>query len=554
MLSSKQLTIFEMVEYLLFASMNVVYSAWTKDEYVTLQVAVFAAGMCIITAACLIAVKNDFLKQIGFAVCAMIGVHLIGVAMGSLAFGICIYMAAGTTISMYGERKLNYCYFLIVNVTLAFELIVEYDIIVSRVPIQYYVMMILTCEIYLLTESYLVLLYQQKVEEIQIQNELLNIAQKSKDEFLANMSHEIRTPMNAIVGMSELVLREDINPKVAQYCHNIQSSGQNLLAIINDILDFSKIESGKMNITYEPYSVVTAVQEAVNTAMFRRGYKNIDIIVDFDPNIPRLLNGDEIRIRQIITNIVTNSVKFTEQGYIYINMECYMRKGENRLKISVKDSGIGIKKEDMAHLFESFSRLDSKKNRSVEGTGLGLPICKRLVGLMDGTIEVESVYGEGTTVTIDVPQRIIDGNPSLSLKQKGISVLTFVLSQNELFKQREGFYRSASRRMWGGLSVHYEFVNTFEVFKSAVEHGNATHLMLDVEAYKTNREYIHGLADRFKVFVYCDAGYTFDFGEGVYGINMPFSAASIVSALNGEAFYNELTYEEPSDTSFIIPK
>ncbi|MBR1597325.1 MAG: response regulator [Lachnospiraceae bacterium] len=554
MLSSKQLTIFEMVEYLLFASMHVVYSAWTKDEYVTMQVAVFAAGMSIITVACLIVVKNDFLKQIGFAVCAMIGVHLIGVAMGSLAFGICIYMAAGTMMSMYGERKLNYCYFLIVNVTLAFELIVEYDVIVSRVPIQYYVMMILTCEIYLLTESYLVLLYQQKVQEIQIQNELLSIAQKSKDEFLANMSHEIRTPMNAIVGMSELVLREDINPKVAQYCHNIQSSGQNLLAIINDILDFSKIESGKMNIIYEPYSVVTAVQEAVNTAMFRRGYKNVDIIVDFDPNIPRLLNGDEIRIRQIITNIVTNSVKFTEQGYIYINMECYMRKGANRLKISVKDSGIGIKREDIAHLFESFSRLDSKKNRSVEGTGLGLPICKRLVELMDGTIEVESVYGEGTTVTIDVPQRIIDGNPSLSLKQKGISVLTFVLSQNELFKQREGFYRSASRRMWGGLSVHYEFVNTFEDFKSAVEHGNATHVMLDVEAYRTNREFMHELVKRLKVFVYCDSRYTFDFGEDIYGINIPFSATTIISAINGEAFYNELTYEEPLETSFIIPK
>ena len=535
MLKSKQLELLEMIEYLLFAAMHVIYSAWTKDEYITAQVVIYAAGMCIITAACFAVIKNDIIKQIGFALCTMIGVHLIGVTMGSLAFGVCIYMAAGTVISIYGERRLNYYYFAIVNVTLAFELIVEYDIIVSRVPIQYYVMMILTCEVYLLTESYMVILYQQKVEEIQIQNELLNIAQKSKDEFLANMSHEIRTPMNAIVGMSELILREDINPKVTQYCYSIQSSGQNLLAIINDILDFSKIESGKMNIVYEPYSVVAVVQDVVNTAMFRRGYKEIEIIVDMSPGIPRLINGDEIRIRQVLTNIVTNAVKFTEEGYIYITVECYEEKDTNRLKISVRDSGIGIKRENIPHLFESFKRIDSKKNRSIEGTGLGLSICKHLVELMDGSISVQSEYGKGTVVTIDVPQHVIDRNPSLTLKDKNVDVLTFVYAKQELFKQREPFYVKAANNMWDGLSVHNEMITDIDALKTAVENTNATHVMIDLSAYQKYRDYMHQIAKTHKVFVYCDSRYTYNFGEDIYEINTPFCASTILAAINGEA-------------------
>lgn len=554
MVGKKQLHYLEIMEYLLFMAMHVIYSAWTKELFVTRQVFIYAVGMSIVTATCLIVIKNEFFKQIGFSLCVMLGVHLIGTAMSSLAFGICIYMAAGTVLSIYGERRLNYYYFIIVNMTIAFELIMEYDVIAAAVPMRFYVMMVLTCEIYLLTEGYMVILYQQKVEEIQIQNELLNIAQKSKDEFLANMSHEIRTPMNAIVGMSELIMREEnSNPKISQYCHNIQSAGNNLLAIINDILDFSKIESGKMNIMNETYSIAASVNDVVNTAMFRRGYKDIAMIVDISPDIPRLLDGDEIRIRQILTNIITNAIKFTEQGCVFTQVSCYQSGGNNWLKVSVTDTGIGIKKEDLVHLFESFKRLDSKKNRSIEGTGLGLPICKRMVELMHGTIKIHSEYGKGTTVTIDIPQRVIDRSPSMTLKEKDISVLTFLLPNGENYDLKEKYYHIAADHMWEALSVHNEKFNDVESFRKAAEEGKATHAVLGIEAYRNNREYIAKLSKKMKIFVYCDPRYTYNIGSGIFAVNLPFCAASVVSAINGEAYYNELADDE-LETGFVVPK
>lgn len=555
MVSTKQLHFLEMIDYLLFAAMHVIFSAWNQDVSVTQKVFIYAVGMSLLTAGCLIVVNNEFYKQIGYALCVMLGVHLIGTAMGSLAFGICIFMAAGTVLSIYGERKLNYYYLIIVNLTLAFDLIMEYDVITSEIPINYYIMMILTCEIYLVTECFMVILYQQKVEEIQIQNELLNIAQKSKDEFLANMSHEIRTPMNAIVGMSELIIREEEdNPKVSQYCHNIQSSGNNLLAIINDILDFSKIESGKMSISYDSYSIATAVNEVVGTAMFRRGYKDIAIIVDMDPNIPKLIDGDDIRMRQVLTNILTNAVKFTDYGYVYVQVGCYVAKDKNWLKVRVRDSGIGIKKDDLAHLFESFRRFDTKKNRSIEGTGLGLPICKRLVELMNGTIRIQSEYGKGTTVTIDIPQQIIDDTPSLILKDKDVKVVIFLMPAEETDERREELYYTAAENMWKKLNVYNENYSDFEQFSEAVEKNTFTHAIIGLDTYMNNRRFIDELSEKIKVYVLCEPGYVFNLGDEIHVINLPFSAVSVVAAFNGEAYYNGLTSGGSIDTSFTAPK
>lgn len=554
MVNTRQLHLIEIIEYIAFALFHIIYALWTNDFHIIQRVLIYAVGMSIITVVCLILVSEELYKQLGYALCVMLGVHLIGSTLGLLAFGICIYMAAGTVLSIYGDRRLNYYYLIIVNMAIALELVMEYDAIVSIIPIQYYIMLIITCEIYLVFECFLVILYQQKVEEIQIQNELLNIAQKSKDEFLANMSHEIRTPMNAIVGMSELIMREEQeNPKVSQYCHNIQSSGNNLLAIINDILDFSKIESGKMNIIKEPYSIAASVNEVVNTAMFRRGYRKVAIIVDMSPNIPRLVEGDEIRIRQIFTNIVTNALKFTEEGYIYISVTNYDSKGENWLSISVKDSGIGIKKEDLAHLFESFKRFDTKKNRSIEGTGLGLPICKRLVELMQGSIKIQSNYGRGTTVTIDIPQPIVDNSPSLKLNSKVSEVVTFLIRSEKVDEKCDALYDAAVEHMWSELGVHNQKCTDFEEFREIVQKDKITHALVEIEAYKQNREYINSIASKLKVFVICDPGYTFNLDDNIHIINQPFCAVSVISAFNGEAYYNELILDESEKTSFTIP-
>lgn len=237
-----------------------------------------------------------------------------------------------------------------------------------------------------------------------------------KSDFLANMSHEIRTPMNAVIGMAEMALREDMSPSARNYINQIKNSGKTLLTIINDILDFSKIESGKMDIVeedYEPLSVISDISSILSTRMNK---PEVELILNLNPNTPRRLWGDSIRLKQIITNLANNAVKFTKKGQVKLNFDFRELDSEFvELLFSVEDTGIGIKKEDFDKLFESFHQLDSKRNRNIEGTGLGLTISKQLLKLMNGDIDVESTYGEGSTFSFKLPQKVLDHEPSIYL-------------------------------------------------------------------------------------------------------------------------------------------
>ena len=554
MVGRKTANLIEIIEFILFVMVHVVYSANFLDWEVTKHVLMYAVGMSVIAAICLLLLKDLLWSQTGFIICIMAATYLIGREMNSLVFGICIYMVSGALISIIGNMRLNMRYIIIVNLAIVFSILTQYSVIVSQVRIGYYLMMILFCEAFLITENLMVLFYQQKVEEIETQNTLLNIAKKSKDEFLANMSHEIRTPMNAIVGMSELIMREeDISDKVKEYCYNIQSSGENLLGIINDILDFSKIESGKMDIIYEPYSIASVIQDISNTAMFRKGFKDIDIIVDCSPNMPRQLYGDVLRNRQILMNFVSNAVKFTEEGYVFISVSCHEKDGENWLKMQVKDTGIGIKKEEQVHLFESFTRMDSKRNRSIEGTGLGLVICKRLVEAMHGTIKIYSEYGEGTTIVADIPQRIADPAPFLTLKGKeDIKVVLYEDGDQENVKGIP-YYKVVNRHIWEELKISYRTIHSFEEAMKAVEKGEMTHIFMGVAEYTDQRDYFNQISKNIKVFVVFDPQYPVRLGENIYGVNMPFYSMNLVSALNGEAFYNQFIDEKEVKITFKAP-
>jgi signal transduction histidine kinase/CheY-like chemotaxis protein/HPt (histidine-containing phosphotransfer) domain-containing protein len=254
--------------------------------------------------------------------------------------------------------------------------------------------------------------YNMKVTSTEIEREA-----HMKSDFLANMSHEIRTPMNAVIGMAEMALREDLPPAAREYIHQIKTAGDSLLTIINDILDFSKIESGKMSINMAEYEPINVVNDVANIIRTRIGNKNLELIVDFDPEIPYQIMGDSTRVKQIIMNIANNAVKFTKEGCVRLLVR-YERTSEHEimLKVAVADTGIGIKKEDMGKLFQSFSQVDSKRNRNIEGTGLGLAISKQLVTLMNGKIGVESEYGKGSTFAFEVPQLLLKEAPSIVMK------------------------------------------------------------------------------------------------------------------------------------------
>ncbi len=248
-----------------------------------------------------------------------------------------------------------------------------------------------------------------------------------KSDFLANMSHEIRTPMNAVLGMAEMALREDMSPAAKDYVRQIKSSGKTLLAIINDILDFSKIESGKLEIIEDNYEIINIIKDVTNMTMARIGAKDIEFLVDLNPMIPRVLHGDAVRIQQIFINILTNAVKFTKKGSIQMSVDFMnLDSGRILLMVSIKDSGSGIKKEDIGKLFSSFQQVDSKRNRMIEGTGLGLAICKNLVQLMEGDIHVESKYREGSTFSFEITQQVVDTAPIVEKFEKSKQIVTFI--------------------------------------------------------------------------------------------------------------------------------
>ena len=238
-------------------------------------------------------------------------------------------------------------------------------------------------------------------------------ANQAKSQFLATMSHEIRTPINVILGMNEMILRESNESAVRDYSLNIADSGKSLLALVNDILDFSKIESGKMDIVPVEYSMKPILNEVIMMAKSRIGTKDIELVLDIDENIPSKYYGDEVRIRQILTNLLSNSAKYTEHGKVTFSVKSAGLEGDSaRLQFSVKDTGIGIKEEDLNLLFNSsFVRVDKVKNRNIEGTGLGLSITRKLLELMNSKLEVDSIYGEGSEFFFTISQGVVDKSP-----------------------------------------------------------------------------------------------------------------------------------------------
>lgn len=232
-------------------------------------------------------------------------------------------------------------------------------------------------------------------------------ANEAKSEFLSQMSHEIRTPINAVLGMNEMILRESRDENITKYAENARAAGMSLLNIISDILDFSKIEAGKMDIVPYEYELSSTIHDLVNLIIHRAEERGLALKVEVDPAIPHVLFGDEVRVKQIITNLLTNAVKYTERGEVTLKIG-YEKTApdEIALKVAVTDTGIGIKPDDMKRLFNTFDRIDQNYARKIEGSGLGLNITQQLLSLMDSKLEVSSVYGKGSTFSFSLIQKV----------------------------------------------------------------------------------------------------------------------------------------------------
>jgi len=300
---------------------------------------------------------------------------------------------------------------------------------------------------------------EQKNEELLKKIEELTEANRSKNAFIANISHEIRTPMNAIVGFAELLLQLGASDEVTEYAGEIKSASNNLLAIINDLLDISKIESGRMELVPVPYFLHYLFTDIESVMSIPTKKKGIHFHVKANPELPSQLYGDIVRIRQILTNICNNAVKFTNEGFV--ELTATYTEGDDpdtiNLWFEIKDTGIGIRQDDLELIFDKFRQVDMRHNRNVEGSGLGLSICKQLIALMNGTIDVSSTYGKGTTFMVCIPQKVLD--------RKKLSNYLVVHKHEE--KKKSVIYAPSARvlvvddnpvniKILRGLLLHYE--------------------------------------------------------------------------------------------------
>ncbi len=358
-------------------------------------------------------IKNENVIVRCFYITMTITSYIITGQLQMLGILIIIYMAQGLIVALYAKTQILVEYIVLSLMILLLVVLFQTEMIKVFFPLGIYMIYLLIYCFGMITLLFLVTgvnSYKTKMEE---KNEEARNAVEAKANFLANMSHEIRTPMNAISGMAQLLSEREFSKEENEYVATIQRSSESLLSIINEILDFSKIDSGNMEILEEEYDFNSLIHDVLSIIEFRMKNKSVKLKVDIDPKVPRTLIGDELRIRQVLINLLNNAVNFTHRGYITLHIH-WVKNDEDTgvMEVAVEDTGIGISAENMDKLFRAFGQIDTRKNRNVEGTGLGLAISKSLLNLMGGDIWVRSREKEGSTFSFRLPQRVKDARAS----------------------------------------------------------------------------------------------------------------------------------------------
>jgi len=369
------------------------------------------------------------------------------------------------------------------------------------------------------------------------------LASQTKSLFLAKMSHEIRTPMNAIIGMAELALREDVNDAVREHIVTVKQAGTNLLSIINDILDFSKLESGAMQITPTEYSLSSLVNDVISIIRIKAFDSQIRFAVNIDSNIPDSLTGDEVRIRQVLINILGNAVKFTDSGHVLFSINGKnIEKNKILLTIDIEDSGRGIKQEDIEKLFEDYYQTDDEKRES-EGTGLGLAISRNIINAMDGDITIKSVFGEGSTFTITLPQEIN--------KPTKLATVDNPEERTVLFFERRTVYVDSIKWTLENLGVTYRHVATEEAFLEEMS-DNFVFVFVSHYLFEKNKRKILDKCGNSQIVLLTEFGDAPSAGRW-NALSLPAHAISIAAVLNRMPDSYSYSYSEKSTVRFSAP-
>lgn len=533
-------SVMKLLEYLLYVTCTGFHVLYAYDQVpeVENQCLIWMLACGAVMAAVMLLMKNDVWQQIIIITLATITTFIVGYWVHTMEFGITVYLVMGVMVAQLQKPVLN----IISSIEGLLAMILAYvlfkDVILERVSGLFYLTMTVIGAFAMISICYMVIRYRNQVDFIEEQKQSLIQAQKSKDTFFANMSHEIRTRMNADVGMCELILQE---PNLSD------TVWENAVGIRN---------SGKLDYAQETYRLSSVINDVVAMAMVRKGRKPIEVLVDCDSEVPRLLIGDEIRIRQIITNLMGNAVKFTEEGRIKLTLRSERSSTGVILRGAVSDTGIGIREEDQKLLFESFSRLDTKKNSSVEGTELGLAITKRLVEGMNGELALTSKYGEGSEFSFFIPQGVEEWEPIVHLMHSKRSYHLLLIPDlkriSSEFVRKE--YGELLERLLEQLGVRGYMVVDEKTRQQQIisilerdPEADYTHIFISGYEYQANGQLYDRLAEEIQVCIVIERDTVFHGSKNIRIIYKPLYLLTLAAILNGESVTGlETTVENES--------
>ena len=487
--NKKLTTLICTLELTLYIIINFFYSLNIIPKYKVLIISGASIIALIFSTVMLVLSKYSFLSECVYFSVVMFFIYVSSINSHFLAYIMMLYLTILIGSSLFVEPALNIVIFCETMVYMAVSLVFYPGYILEVMP--FYTFFITVVMYFVSSATTVFLLNTLKKNSVTLNKQIIAAeaateaaqnADQAKTLFLANMSHEIRTPMNSIIGMTELILRENIPSHVRENAKGIQSAGNTLLSIINDILDFSKIESGNFEIIETTYQLKNVLNDILNIISMRLESKNLHFLTNIAPNIPKYLHGDEVRLRQILINILNNAVKFTDEGSVTLSIKYEYVNDKQCLIIDISDTGCGIKSEDMNNLFTKFKRVDLIKNRKIEGTGLGLSICKKLLDLMGGTISVTSVIDKGSTFTVVLPQ--VSDSTKYIVDTKSISSCSIAVLEPTII------YRESFEYITSSLDIKADFPVCIPDFKDMLVYRKYTHIFVTQPKYELLKDFL----------------------------------------------------------------